>query len=348
MKIAHIIWGLDTGGAETMLVDIINIQVRTEIVTLLVVNDLVNETLLTKIDRRCKVRLFKRKVGSKSLVPWLKINFFLWRYRPEIVHFHLEGMRKMISCPGKKVFTIHNIHTSGKEYGQYDALYAISDAVKKRTKTQGYESVTIWNGIHSEDIKIKKDVPHRKKDFCRFVCVGRLYTAHKGQDVLIDALIVLRGEKILNYHVDIIGDGEDRIRLETMIANAGLSEHVSLLGSKDRKYIYNYLCDYDLFVLPSRSEGFGLTLAEAMCAKVPVVTSDLEGPMEVIGGGRLGLHFKSEDAEDLARLLAAYIENGPDEKMVDAAWKYAKENFDVKRVAARYVEEYKKVLGNEK
>ncbi len=343
MKIAHIIWGLDTGGAETMLVDIINIQVRTEDVTLLVVNNLVNETLLKKIDRRCEVRLFKRKVGSKNIIPWLKINFFLWRYRPEIVHFHLEGMRKMISCSGKKVFTIHNMHTSGKEYGQYDALYAISDAVKKRTKVQGYESVTIWNGIHPENIKVKQDAPHGKKAFYRFISVGRLYTIHKGQDVLIDALTILNGKNILHYHLDIIGDGEDRTRLETMIADARLSEHVSLLGSKDRKYVYNHLCDYDLFVLPSRSEGFGLTLAEAMCAKVPVVTSDLEGPMEVIDKGHLGWHFKSEDKNDLAAVLESLMAQGIDQNRVQAAYNYAVKNFNIETAAKQYLDEYNKL-----
>ena len=325
-----------------MLVDIVNEQVKTEQVAILVVNDMVNSTLAGKIDDKCKVKFFGRKLGSKSLLPWLKMNAFLWNYSPDVIHFHLEGMRKMVFHPAPKVFTIHNMHTSGKEYPWFDGLYAISDAVRNLTKQQGFESTTICNGIHPEEILEKKDI--QKKDSYRLVCVGRLFTPHKGQDILVEALAILRDKGITNFHLDFIGDGESRQALEELIRGWGLEEYVTMVGQKDRGYVYSHLCEYDLYVLPSRSEGFGLTVAEAMCAKVPVMVSNLEGPMEVIDGGRLGMHFKSEDAEDLASQLAAFIKDGPDTKIIEKAWEYARENYDIKRVAVRYVEEYEKVV----
>lgn len=325
-----------------MLVDMVNEQVKTEQVAILVVNDMVNSTLAGKIDNKCKVKFFGRKLGSKSLLPWLKMNAFLWNYSPDVIHFHLEGMRKMVFHPAPKVFTIHNMHTLGKEYPKFDALYAISDAVRNLTKRQGFESTTICNGIHPEEILEKKDI--QKKDSYRLVCVGRLFTPHKGQDILVDALAKLRDKGITNFHLDFIGDGESRPALEKLINELELGSYITMLGQKDRRYVYNHLCDYDLYILPSRSEGFGLTVAEAMCAKVPVMVSNLDGPMEVIDGGRLGLSFKSEDADDLACQLAAFIDNGPVTETVEVAWKYANENYDIKRVAARYVEEYEKVV----
>ena len=342
MRIAHIIWALETGGAETMLVDIVNEQIITEQVAILVVNDMVNKSLAGKIDSKCKLRFFGRKLGSKSLMPWIKLNVFLWKYSPDVIHFHLEGMRRMVFHPAPKVFTIHNMHTLGKEYPKYDALYAISDAVKDLTKQQGFEATTICNGIHPEEILEKKDF--QKKKSYRLVCVGRLFTPHKGQDILVDALAKLRDKGITNFHLDFIGDGESRPELEMQIRSLGMDEYVTVVGQKDRSYVYSHFCEYDLNILPSRSEGFGLTVAEAMCAKVPVMVSDLDGPMEVIDGGKLGMHFKSEDSEDLACQLAAFIEKGPAAETVETAWKYAREIFDIKRVAARYVEEYEKVV----
>ena len=342
MRIAHIIWALETGGAETMLVDIVNEQVKTEQVAILVVNDMVNKALAGKIDSRCKVEFFGRNLGSKSLMPWIKLNAFLWKYSPDVIHFHLEGTRKMVFHPAPKVFTIHNMHTSGKEYPKFDALYAISDAVKCLTKKQGFEATTICNGIHPDDISKKKD--SQKRDSYRLVCVGRLYTPHKGQDVLVGALAKLRDKGITGFHLDFIGDGESRLALEKLINELELGSYITMLGQKDRRYIYNHLCDYDLYILPSRSEGFGLTVAEAMCAKVPVMVSNLDGPMEVIDGGRLGMHFRSEDVEDLANQLAAFIKEGPNAEVIEKAWVYARENFDIKRVAVRYVEEYEKVV----
>ena len=344
MRIAHIIWALGTGGAETMLVDIVNAQVVTEDVSVSVVNNLVVDDLLQRIDRRCCVRLFGRKKGSKCLIPWIKLNLFLFKFKPDVIHFHLEGMRKMVFHPAPKVFTIHNIHTSGVEYPYYDSLYAISVGVKNYTCQQGYGATIVWNGIQTKSIKRKVVEWYHGDNFCKIVCVGRLYTAHKGQDLLVQALGQLKEQGVKNYHLDIIGDGESRGQLEAMISGLRLKEYVTLLGQRDRSFIYEHLCDYDLFVLPSRSEGFGLSVAEAMCAKVPVLVCDLEGAMNVIDGGRLGMSFKTEDSISLANQIAGFLKNGTDEQQVEDACAFADEHFDISQTAKKYIEEYKKVI----
>lgn len=344
MRIAHIIWALGTGGAETMLVDIANVQCETENVVIAVVTDLIDNRLLTKINPQCEVRLFNRKKGSRNLMPWIKLNLFLCRYRPDIIHFHLEGMRKMVLNPAPKVFTIHNVHTSRVEYPKYDALYAISDGVKNYTRNQGYDATIVWNGIHTESIKSKESVGHSSGNVCRMVCVGRLFTPHKGQDVLVEALGIVQKGGIENFHLDIIGDGESRAQLENQVAELGLKDKVTLLGQRDRAYIYEHLCDYDLFVLPSRSEGFGLSVVEAMCAQVPVIVCDQEGAMDVIDGGTLGRSFQTGDARSLSEQIKAFLSAGADAAQIEKAYQYAKKNFDIRRTANRYIEEYKKVI----
>lgn len=344
MRIAHIIWALGTGGAESMLVDIANRQVETETVAIAVVNDLVDDALLRKIDNHCIVRLFHRSKGSKSFIPWIKLNLFLFKFKPDIIHFHLEGMRKMVFYPAPKVFTIHNAWTSGREYPKYQALYAISDGVRNYTRQQGFDAITVWNGINTRNIKVKSIKPLNFGANCNIVCVGRLFINHKGQDILLKALHILKQKGIKNFHLDIIGDGESKKQLIDMISEYELFDNVSLLGQKDRDYIYTHLCDYDLFVLPSRSEGFGLSVAEAMCAKVPVLVCNLEGPMGVINNGILGISFLSEDFEDLSNKLYSFISNGANSQVVDEAFQYAKDHFDIGKTASRYIEEYKKVL----
>ena len=344
MRIAHVIWALGTGGAETMLADIVNTQVETETVSVSIINNMVEDVLLSKIDSRCCVRLFRRKIGSRSLIPWIKLNMFLFKFKPDVIHFHLDGMRKMVFHPAPKVFTIHNVHTSGIEYPKYDALYAISDGVKNYTFQQGFDATIVWNGVPTKSIKRKVGKGYRGDGICKIVCVGRLYTPHKGQDVLVQAIGQLKEQGLTYFHLDIIGDGESRGQLETMITELGLKKHVSLLGQRDRTYIYEHLCDYDLFVLPSRSEGFGLSVAEAMCAKVPVMVCDLEGAMDVIDGGRLGMTFKTEDVKSLANQIADFLKKGSDEQQAEEACRYAVEHFDINQTAKRYIEEYKKVI----
>lgn len=107
--------------------------------------------------------------------------------------------------------------------------------------------------------------------------------------------------------------------------------------------IYSYLCDYDLFIQPSLSEGFGLTIAEAMAARLPVITSDQAGSLEVLDGGRLGLSFKTGDAKGLADKMHDFYK-GIISVDVDKGLSYVYANFDIKVTAQRYVEEYKKIL----
>lgn len=343
MKIAHIIWALGIGGAETMLIDIVNAQAETEDVALFVVNDIVNPDLLACICERCKVKLFRRKLGSKNPMPWVCLNMYLYCFKPDVIHFHLEGMRKTVFHPAPKVFTIHNMHTSGKEYSKFNALYSISNAVNRATRAQGYNSKTIWNGIHPEKITPKETI--NTSGYYRFVCIGRLYSPHKGQDVLIKAMSILINSGVNNVHLDIIGDGDSRSLLESMTIELNINQNVSFLGQKDRNYIYSHLHDYDLFVLPSRSEGFGLTIAEAMCAKIPVLISNLEGPMEVIDNGKLGMHFMCGNQNDLAHQMESFVNNGPNMIQVKMAYDYAIANFDIRHVAERYIDEYRMIIG---
>ena len=327
-----------------MLVDIVNAQVNTENVAVAIINDVVNVNLLHRIDNRCIVRCLMRKKGSRNIMPWVMLNIFLLRFRPDIIHFHLEGMRKMVLYPVPCVFTIHNVHTSAKEYSMFEALYAISEGVREYTRKQGFEAITVWNGVNTGLIQQKESGLYKAGEKCRIINVGRLYTPHKGQDILVQALAVLKQQGKSNFHLDLIGDGESRGALEEQIKRECLGENVSLLGQKDKLYIYEHLRDYDLFVLPSRSEGFGLSVAEAMCANVPVVVCDLAGVMDVIAGGRLGMSFRTGDVNSLADQISLFMNNGANEVVTKEARLYATKHFDVRQTALRYVDEYKKVL----
>jgi glycosyltransferase involved in cell wall biosynthesis len=343
MNIVHLLWALETGGVETMLVDIVNEQVKQENVAIFVVNDLINTSLLNKIDKQCHIELFRRKIGGRSLWPWLKLNLLLIKYRPDIIHFHLEGMRKMVLYPALKVFTIHNMHTSGAEYSKYDALYAISDTVRIYTEHQGYKSTTIYNGIHAERIKQRDGLLRSSPPF-KLVCVGRLYTPHKGQDLLIQAMSLLKDRNITAFHLDLIGDGESGGELERMINVRGLGSQVTILGNRNRDYVYEHLCDYDLYILPSRSEGFGLSVAEAVCAKIPVMICDLPGPLEIIDNGNLGMVFKNGDVESLANQLESFFNHGYDKMLIKKAYDYVYNHFNVQQTARQYINEYKNLL----
>lgn len=345
MRIAHIIWSMTTGGIETMLVDIVNEQVKSCEVRIYVVNAHYDKYLFDKIDKKVIVTLLNRKRGSKSLWPVIRLNVQLMQFHPNVIHCHEGNLAPIIKVSSKKVLTIHNTHSKSDYFGKYDRLFCISNAVKEHTAQQGFhDGIVVYNGIHTNEIAVKDYSQVLVGNKKRIVCVGRL-NKDKGQQVLIEAV----NELVNNRHrtgfsIDLIGDGGEREGLEEFVVDCGLQNYVNFLGMKSRSWVYPSLKDYDLYVLPSISEGFGLTLAEACAAKLPVLTCDLAGPLEVIDGGRLGDTFKTGDAKALADGIEKFLIKGMDISRVETAYNYVKRNFDVTITAKRYIEEYMKLL----
>lgn len=345
MRIAHLLWSFTTGGIETMLVDIANEHVKTDSVTIFIVNDRIDNTLLSKLDKRINVVRCNRRQSSKYPLPLLKLNWRLRQFNPDIVHVHSDRLTKLVIGKYHFVRTIHNTHSSGVDYTNCERLFCISNAVKDYTAKQGFPNgIVVYNGIHTDYIKEKVEsqmtVEGRSK---RFVCVGRLHPM-KGQNLIVEAFNILVNERGLKgFSIDLIGDGEMRPSMEARVKECNLENYINFLGKKSREYFYPRLCEYDLFIMPSVNEGFGLTLAEACSAKIPVITSDLEGPMEVIDYGKYGMSFKSGDPESLADRIQEFLQKGCNMKQVVEAYNFVKANFDVCSTADKYLEEYKKI-----
>jgi glycosyltransferase involved in cell wall biosynthesis len=101
-------------------------------------------------------------------------------------------------------------------------------------------------------------------------------------------------------HLHIFGEGSERSRIEAEIAKVGVGPYVTLHGAVPRPQ--DALVKLDVLVLPSRAEGFGLVLIEAMAAGVAVVAADAPGIRDVIEHGRTGLLC---DPEEPASILSA-------------------------------------------
>lgn len=345
MKIAHVVWGMKTGGVETMLVNIINEQVKTEIVHLFIINDFIDDFIVEKISPLCKIYRLNRKPGDKNPLKIVKLNYWIWQFRPDIIHVHSYRVSKLIFGSWNIVRTIHNTGNIPEEYPKMKALYAISDIVKDVTIKQGFHDVvTIYNGIRTQDIQVR-NITKPTNNVYKIVQVSRLDISQKGQDILLKALDILVNEfEINNFSMHFIGVGDSEQHLRNIVKQCNLQNYVSIIGLKDQEYIYQHLCDYDLFVQPSRYEGFGITVAEALAAKLPVLVSNIEGPMEIIGYGKYGMSFRSEDVNDLAEKLKIILQGGYDYSLVDKAYEHVCKEYDVLKTANEYIRQYKQII----
>lgn len=346
MKITHLIFSLNTGGIEHMLVDIVNEQSRHHDVALLIVNNSVDASLLSDIAPTVTVGQLGRRPGSLSPIPLLHLNWLVGRRRSDVIHCHNHPLARML-VPWRRpliCLTVHDVTTPTTNFWRYDKVFAISDAVREDIARKGGRAEVVRNGIATGRLRARTrtlDSPFR------IVQVGRLAHDVKGQDIAIKAIaIASRDHPGQRLHLDFIGAGASLPYLQELVRSEGLSDSVSFLGNKDRAYIYENLGNYDLLLQPSRCEGFGLTVAEAMAAKVPVLVSNCEGTMEVIDHGRYGAWFISGSASDLATRLRSIIDNySRRASVVASAYEHCQRRYSVSATAHAYMNHYQAMHG---
>jgi glycosyltransferase involved in cell wall biosynthesis len=344
MVVTHLIYSLNTGGAEILLVDIANEQVSNANVSIVIINANYNKALLSKIDKRIKVRIINRKDGSRNLFKIIRLNFILFKLKSDVIHCHNHDIIPLVLHPFKlrSVLTIHSVNIEKKYFKYYRKLFAISLIVKEDIlRRSGIPSYLVYNGICTEKFLQKADIP--PGDFFKMVIVSRLDHNIKGQHLVLEALKLLREKGISKINLDLIGSGNSEIILRELIIEYGLIKQVKFLGLKDRDFIYTHLKDYDLLIQPSLYEGFGLTVVEAMAAKVPVLVSDIDGPMEIIGQGEFGFYFQSGNATNLGEKLEYITSNyrtGEISRKVEEAYKHTRKNFEISTTAQLYLNSY--------
>jgi glycosyltransferase involved in cell wall biosynthesis len=144
----------------------------------------------------------------------------------------------------------------------------------------------------------------------RLLCVAAV-APHKGQDLLLEALAAITE---LPWECLLVGP-LDRApgfvaTLQERIAAAGIGERVRFTGTLTGEALGRMYHDADLLVLPSRSETYGMVVAEALAAGLPVIATAVGGVGEAIGGtpsGPPGLVVPGDDAAALARALRCWL-----------------------------------------
>ena len=162
----------------------------------------------------------------------------------------------------------------------------------------------IYNPAVRSDLRVKANQSPAHawlmhKTFPVVLAVGRL-TRQKDYPTLIHAF--RRVHSVTGARLIILGEGEERASLESLIRNKGLTDVVSMPGFRDNPY--PFMKRADAFVLASRWEGFGLVLAETLALGTPVVSTDCpNGPAEILENGRWGRLVPVGDADALARAV---------------------------------------------
>lgn len=323
MKILHLISSLKTGGKERLLIDICKVNdYDVTSMVVVIINNVVDNVLLSDLKSTgAKVIELKRKPGGQKLKYIYLIRNYIKSLKPEILHMHGDievffGLLASLMMDNKTVCTLHDTNlwkTSLKDkitkrlaIRLIDKFIVISDSVKddfmKGTSMNGENFKVIPNGIPLQKFQ-RRELSSNSSEI---ICVARLESEKKGQDILIRALAKLKKDGI-ECSCKLVGEGESRQYLEALSKKCGLADNIQFLGN--RSDVPELLANACIFVLSSRYEGFGIVVIEAMAAGIPVIASNIDGPKEIITDSQNGLLFESENENDLAKKLKMVIKD---------------------------------------
>lgn len=171
--------------------------------------------------------------------------------------------------------------------------------------------VHIPHGIDTEIFYPQKDdrsvnKPGWNREKINILCVANLYHG-KGIDLLIESFSCLKNRE--NCHLHIIspaGDVETKIDVDRRITKHSLDRQITFYNSQTQLQLAEFYRSADLLVLPSRKEGFGLVVAEAIACGTPVLATRSGGPEEIVSA-ECGILVDSESAESLTEGINAIL-----------------------------------------
>lgn len=137
----------------------------------------------------------------------------------------------------------------------------------------------VYNGILSKEMHI---CPEKHLGPLEICCVGSV-SKRKGQDMIVEALVKMSPVQREKVHFTIVGDGTLRGELEKLCFEKGISKYIDFIGVSNQ--VENYLLRSDIFMLPSRDEGFPISILEAMRAGLPIISTNIAGIPEMVFSG---------------------------------------------------------------
>lgn len=117
---------------------------------------------------------------------------------------------------------------------------------------------------------------------------------HKGYDIVLEALPGIR-ERVPGARYVIVGEGDDRPRIESRIRELGLGGSVTLAGHVPDRELPDYYNLCSLFAMPSKREGFGIVYLEAMACGRPAIAGSADGSRDALVDGELGVLVDPDD-----------------------------------------------------
>lgn len=280
------------------------------------------------------------------LIFWADIIRVLRKIKPDIVHAQslISGMPALLSHKLLKIPYV--IYGRGSDVYLPDwftklvakgilknasAVIALTEHMKGAMQAlYSRDVIVVPNGINLNEIAEREAEggnPGKKILF-----VGRLHPV-KGTQYLLGAMSIIHRE-LPEAKLILVGDGEERELLESLTDSLGIRECVEFAGRVPHERVQDYMNQAEVFVLSSLSEGFPVTILEAMACGLPVVATRVGGVPDIIEDGANGYLIDTENPEQIAEALLRVLQDEELQKIMSNNNRKSAEKYRWDTVAA--------------
>ena len=230
-------------------------------------------------------------------------------------HFMPENLNPFLPFPQwfKDIIGRISWKDMGKVMGKADVVTTPTPLAAKAMHEHAFlrQVIPLSNGIDVAAYEPRPGEELRPNPYPTVLFAGRL-AEEKHVDVLIEAIAKTPVE--LDVHLEIVGGGEVRPSLETLVDRLGLRQRVRFLGLAPDEELRAAYLRADLFCMPGTAELQSLVTLEAMSASTPVVLADAMALPHLVREGENGYLFRPNDAADLADKITAVLGQPADER----------------------------------
>ena len=245
-----------------------------------------------------------------------------------------SGIKRLIFKTIEKATCLLSTHIRAKSFKNMD--FAIEEKLCPKNKvsvvgiggTIGVSLSDCRSFNHKQaksELRAKYEIP---ENAFVYGYVGRI-NADKGLNELITAFSEI-SKKIPNAYLVMVGMVDDTNPItDKNMDIAKSSKNIIMTGNVPKETVYKHMAMFDVLVHPTYREGFGMVLQEAMGVEIPIITTDVPGPSEVIENNISGILCQAQDPKDLQNKMELLFEN-PElrENFVKAGKERAEKYFD--------------------
>ena len=313
-----------------------------------------------------------RKITGRDMAVVWKLFKLLWYYRPDIVYCHSSkagavGRMAALFAPGKVIYNAHGWAFNMKVHKRVRWFYRfvetrLTSFCKRVICISNFEGESalkyhvvnkkklrvIFNGVEIDEIR--KNINNTRVTREQFGIpegvpiigmVGRI-SEQKAPDTFIRMAEKI-SLKLPNAHFIIVGDGENRDNIERMISNRNLQNIVHITGWLSNPN--DYLALFDVGVLLSRWEGFGLVICEYMAAGIPLVSTKTDAIPDLVEDGVNGLLVDIDDDHNAADAVLRILNDETlRSKLIENGTRVVEEKFSIERVAKEHEALFEEIL----